>query len=369
MGGGVTEQMRVAVLFGGRSAEHEVSIVSARGVLAAIDRTRFEPIPFGVTLEGALLTPAESWAALDASAKDELRALDDESIGRGVLSRAEPLAELASTDVVFPLVHGANGEDGTMQGFLELARLPYVGAGVEASAIGLDKALMKDAFRKVRLPVGPYAILEPADLRDTAAAAAIVQEAAGYPCFVKPANGGSSIGIAKVRSSEDLGGALALAARYDRTIVVERSLEGREIECAVLGNDAPEASPPGEIVPDREFYDYESKYSPASRTELLAPAPLDEGTAERVRELSIRAFRAIGCSGMARVDFFLLPEGDLFVNEINTIPGFTPISMYPRLWEIAGIAYGDLISRLIDLALERYEERERYARAYASTRA
>ncbi len=360
--------MRVAVLFGGRSAEHEVSIVSARGVLAAMDRDRFEPAPFGITLEGELLTPGESLEALAAAERGELRALAGRG-GRGLLARPEALAELASVNVAFPLVHGPNGEDGTMQGFLELARLPYAGAGVEASAIGLDKALMKDAFRQQQLPVAPYVVLEPADLADTAAAIAIAQEATGFPCFVKPANGGSSIGISKVHGEEELGTALTLAGRYDRTIVIETAITGREIECAVLGNDAPEASPPGEIVPDREFYDYESKYSADSRTQLLIPAPLDGPLAGRVRELAIRAFRAIGCSGMARVDFFLTPGGDLYVNEINTIPGFTPISMYPKLWAEAGLTYTGLISRLIDLALERHEERERYAEAYATARA
>ncbi len=358
----------MAVLFGGRSAEHEVSLVSARGVIGALDRDRFEPVPLGVTLGGALLTADESLRALDASARGALTRLV-EPAGEGLLSRPGALADLSGVDVVFPVIHGRNGEDGTLQGFLELARLPYVGAGVEASALGLNKALMKDAFRRLGLPVVDYIVLDRSALDgEPSRATEAVRAAAGFPCFVKPANGGSSVGITKVRSSEDLSEALAVAARYDRTIVVERAVPGREIECAVLGNDAPEASPPGEVVPDREFYDYDSKYALDSRTELRVPASLGPAVAEAVREMSIRAFRAIGCSGMGRVDFFLLENGALYVSEINTIPGFTPISMYPRLWESAGLSYPALVSRLIDLALERHDERERYAKAYADQR-
>ena len=362
----MSEKMRVGILFGGRSAEHEVSIISARGVMGAIDRERFEPVPFGVTLDGALLTPAESQGALDASASGALTELREPG-GNGLLSRPEALTALSGMDVVFPLIHGKNGEDGTLQGFLELARLPYVGADVAGSALGLNKALMKDAFRNAGLPIVEYIVLDWAQLRDdpSAAAASAIAGSTGFPCFVKPGNGGSSIGVSRVRSGEDLAQALRLAARYDRTLIVERAIpDAREIECSVLGNDAPEASPPGELVPDREFYDYEAKYGATSRTELRIPAPLDAATTERVRDLAVRAFRAIGCSGMARIDFLLAADGALYVSEINTIPGFTPISMYPKLWEAAGLSYAALISRLIDLALERHEERERYAEAY-----
>ena len=358
---------RVGVLFGGRSAEHEVSIISARGVIGAIDRERFEPVPFGVTLGGALLTPAQSQRALDASASGALRALR-EPAGEGILSRPRAFTALQGVDVVFPLIHGKNGEDGTVQGFLELARLPYVGADVAGSALGLNKGLMKEAFRNAGLPIVDYIVLDWAQMRDDvsgAAATGAIVASTGFPCFVKPGNGGSSLGISRVRSGEDLPQSLRTAARYDRTLIVERALAGaREIECSVLGNDAPEASPPGELVPDREFYDYEAKYSPTSRTELRIPAPLDAATTDRVRDLAVRAFRAVGCSGMGRVDFLLTPDGALYVSEINTIPGFTPISMYPKLWEAAGLNYPALISRLIDLALERHEERERYAEAY-----
>ena len=361
----MNEKTRVGVLFGGRSAEHEVSITSARGVIGAIDRARWEPVPFGVTLGGALLTPAQSQRALDASASGALTALHEPS-GEGLLSRPAALAELQGVDVVFPLIHGKNGEDGTVQGFLELARLPYVGADVAGSALGLNKALMKDAFRNAGLPIVDHIVLDWAGLRDDpSAAASAIAASTGFPCFVKPGNGGSSVGISRVRSGEDLPPALRSAARFDRTLIVERALTGaREIECSVLGNDAPEASPPSELVPDREFYDYEAKYSASSRTELRIPAPLDAATTERVRDLAVRAFRAVGCSGMGRVDFLLTPDGALYVSEINTIPGFTPISMYPKLWEAAGLSYPALISRLIDLALERHEERERYAEAY-----
>jgi D-alanine-D-alanine ligase len=239
--------------------------------------------------------------------------------------------------------------------------MPYVGAGVAASAVGLDKALMNALFGQAGLPLPEHVVLTWREWeKDPTEAARALEGRLPYPMFVKPANGGSSVGITKVRSREDLREAMALASRYDRKAVVEKAVEGREIECAVLGNDEPEASPLGEIVYSREFYDYEAKYLDPN-TQLIAPADLPDETAGRIREMALRAYRALDCAGMARVDFFLLPDGQILVDEINTVPGFTPISMYPRLWQVAGLSYPQLIGRLVDLALERHRERERLA--------
>jgi D-alanine-D-alanine ligase len=260
-------------------------------------------------------------------------------------------------DVVFPLVHGTHGEDGTLQGLLELLDLPYVGCGVAASALGMDKALMKAAFRGAGIPVGEYLSVTAAECeRDAVAVRREIEGRFGYPCFVKPANGGSSVGISKASSREDLALALAEAARHDRRLVIEKAIAGREVECAVLGNDAAAASPVGEIRYRREFYDYEAKYLDPE-TRIIAPAELDPADAARVQELALRAFAAIDGAGMSRVDFFLQPDGELLIDEINTIPGFTPDSMYPRLWQTAGVGYSELITRLVDFALTRHKEK------------
>jgi D-alanine-D-alanine ligase len=266
------------------------------------------------------------------------------------LSDAVPIAQ---PDIFFPVLHGTYGEDGTVQGLLELASVPYVGSGVAASAAGMDKELMKALFAQAGLPQVPYRVLRRGD--DPSGLGAL-----GLPVFVKPANLGSSVGVSKVKRDEDLSAALELAFSFDRKVVVEAGADVREIELSVLGNDAPEASVPGEIVPDREFYDYESKYSATSRTELRIPAPLDEATRAAARELACRAFRAVDAAGYARVDFFLeRRSGGLLVNEINTIPGFTSISMFPKLWEASGLAYDALLGRLVQLGLERHHERRR----------
>lgn len=350
----MSRRLRLGVIFGGQSAEHEVSVVSAQNVMAAADTTRFEVIPFGVTTLGVWLTPEETAAQLarpDPPYRKRLQTQD----AAVLLSRPEVLAALARLDVAFPLIHGVNGEDGTLQGLLELAGLPYVGAGVAASAVGMDKTLQKPLFRQAGLPVAAFTAVSRARwLREPAAVLPEV-EALGFPCFVKPANGGSSVGITKARSREDLDAAFAEAFRFDRKLVVEEAVAGREIECAVLGNDHPEASPLGEILPRREFYDYTAKYL-EDTTELVAPADVPTETADLIRAMALAAYRAIDCAGMARVDFFLTPTGPV-VNEINTIPGFTSISMYPRLWQLAGVPYAALISRLVDLALERFEEK------------
>lgn len=374
---------RVAVLFGGRSPEHEVSVVSARGVLGAMDRRRFEAVPVGITREGVWLTPEESAAALRRLGPSRyeplslprravwaLRAASRRLRRRerlpftlpaveaaGLLDRPEVLTVLGEVDVVFPLIHGPYGEDGSLQGLLELIDVPYVGAGIAASALGLDKGLQKALWRNVGLPVVPHVTLLFPDWKcDPDGLTREIEGRLGYPVFVKPANGGSSVGVTKVRSREDLAEAVQTAAGYDRKVLVEQAVAGREIECSVLGNDQPEASPLGEIIPRREFYDYAAKYLEHT-TELVVPAELAPEVAERIREAAVAAFRAIDGAGMARVDFFVREDGEFFVSEINTIPGFTPISMYPRLWQHAGLSYSDLVARLVELALERYAQR------------
>jgi D-alanine-D-alanine ligase len=350
---------RLGVIFGGRTGEHEVSVVSSQHLMAAADRERFQVVPIGITRTGAWLRPEETEAALARPADSYQKTLDMGE-GEGLLARPQGLDVLSQVDVAFPLIHGPYGEDGTLQGLLEMADVAYVGAGVAASAIGLDKALMKALFAQAGLPVVEHQVVLASRWREEPREVTQELESLGYPLFVKPANGGSSVGISKVRSREDLGEAIELALRFDRKLVVERALKPREIECAVLGNDEPEASPLGEIVHTREYYDYEAKYLDPS-TQLITPAELPAQTAAGIRDMALRAYQAIDCAGMARVDFFLLPDGQVIVDEVNTIPGFTPISMFPRLWQLAGLSYPQLISRLVDLALERHRERRRRA--------
>jgi D-alanine-D-alanine ligase len=352
----MAERLRLGVICGGQSGEHEVSVVSAQHVIAAA-RERFDVVPIGVTKLGAWLRPEETQRQLDAAGATFQGELV--SPGEGLLARPEALAVLQEIDVAFPLIHGTFGEDGTLQGLLELAGVPYVGAGVAASAIGMDKALMKAVFQHAGLETVEHVVVSLRQYEvDAAEVRRAVAERIGFPAFVKPANGGSSVGISKVRSSEDLLGALCLAFRYDRKVLVERAVEAREIECAVLGNDDPEPSPLGEIRYTREFYDYEAKYLDPN-TQLVIPADLPAETARRIQDLAVRGYRAIDCAGMGRMDFFLTADGRIYVDEINTVPGFTPGSMYPRLWQHAGLTYADLIARLVDLALERHRERRR----------
>lgn len=353
-------RLRLGVLFGGRSGEHEVSVVSAQHVMAAADRERFDVVPIGIAKSGAWLTPEETEEIMSRPEEPYRKALTV-CQGDGLLARPKALETLSQLDVVFPVLHGPHGEDGTVQGFLELAGVPYVGAGVAASAVGLDKGLQKALFCQAGLTVPDHVVLTWREWeKDPAGTARALEGELPYPLFVKPANGGSSVGITKVRSREDLQDAMTLASRYDRKVVVEETIEGREIECAVLGNDEPEASPLGEIVYSREFYDYEAKYLDPN-TQLIAPADLPQETADHIREIALRAYRAIDCAGMARVDHFLLPDGRVLLDEINTVPGFTPGSMYPMLWQVGGLSYPQLIGRLVDLALERHKERERRA--------
>jgi len=349
------KKIRVGVVYGGRSGEHEVSIASAASIFKHLDRNRYEAVPIRIekdgrwVLGGAAPTAISAAAVLKDSRSEALQAVEP--------TRA---VDRRSIDVVFPVLHGPYGEDGTVQGLLELANVPYVGAGVLGSAVGMDKAVMKKLFAADGLPIVPYhTLLRHEWQRDQSGQIAQIAQTLGYPVFVKPANLGSSVGISKARSDSELADAITLALQYDRKVVVEAAVpNAREIECAVLGNDDPQASVPGEVVPSREFYDYEAKYLDEG-SKLLIPAPLSEGAAADIQRLAIQAFRAVDGAGMSRVDFLMARDtGALYLNEVNTIPGFTTISMYPKMWEASGLPYSDLLDRLITLALERHEERQ-----------
>ena len=342
--------------------------------MKAIDRERYEVVPIGITKAGQWLASGDPWQALTSGemAHSQPAALLAEPSDRGLVrlerdDREQRLTavEAGQIDVVFPILHGPFGEDGTVQGLLELAGIPYIGAGVTASAVGMDKALFKDIMLAHGLPIAAYILILRREWeKDPEAVLDRIEAAIGYSCFVKPANLGSSVGVSKAHDRTELRAALDDAAGYDRKLVVEQAIDAREIEVSVLGNDDPIASVPGEIVPANEFYDYAAKYIDEN-SELLVPAPIPPETAERVRQLAIQAFRAIDCAGMARADFLLDRQtGQAYLSELNTIPGFTPISMFPRLWEASGISYPELINRLIELALERHADKSRSATSY-----
>jgi len=386
-------KIRLALVFGGQSAEHEVSLSSARSVVGAVDPARYEVIPIGISAGGqwllgpaagellALAPSSAEWAEqaehgeegerLKRDGSHTVTLEDGTATARQVALALSPTARdtrpgdadgsAAPIDVVFPLLHGPRGEDGTVQGLFELAGVPYVGAGVAASAVGMDKVLMKNLFLQAGLPVVPFVAI-PRTLwqADPVTVAAQVEATVGYPCFAKPANMGSSIGISRVEGPHELAVALDLAAGYDRRLLVEQAVGGpRELECGVLGNDAPEVSVVGEVrvADDALFYDYDAKYQPGA-SGLVIPAAVDPDIAARIRDLACRAFLAIDGAGMARVDFFLSADGQLYVNEINTIPGFTPTSMFPLLWAASGVPYPALIDQLVALALERHTSRQ-----------
>jgi D-alanine-D-alanine ligase len=350
----MTEKLRLGVVFGGQSVEHEVSVVSAMELLQAADPARFETVPFGVTRVGRWLTPAETRAQL--AREEPLFRKRMEADVPPLLQRDEVLRELRGVDVVFPLVHGVNGEDGTLQGMLEMFGIAYAGCGVAASAVGMDKALQKRILAQAGLDVARFSTVGARGWAEHGAdVVQSVERSYGYPCFVKPANGGSSVGVSKVRSREDFDGAMQAAFDVDRKVLIEEAVAGREVECGVLGNDAKETSPIGEIVTSGEFYDYGAKYLDES-ARIVAPADVPAGIAATLQAQAVEAFDAIDGAGFARVDFFLTPEGRPIVNEINTLPGFRPVSMFPRLWAVAGVTYRELISRIVDLAVERFRE-------------
>ena len=391
----MARKIRVGVLFGGRSGEHEVSLLSAASVLKEIDKSKYEVVPIGITKEGRWLTAAHAERLLRGEHKDErhLRAGDPQATsaaavlakGEGVLVPPQPSSDSSSlipfesehssahhglspiaVDVIFPVLHGTFGEDGTIQGLLELADIAYVGAGVLGSSAGMDKDVMKKLFKFSGLPIVKHVTVLRSDWEsDPTKIRKLVEKSLKYPVFVKPANLGSSVGISKVHDRSELDGAIYEAAKYDRKIVVEQGVGGgksgkaREIECSVLGNDNPIASIPGEIIPATEFYDYNAKYIDEG-SKLLIPAKISKKKQKEVQEMAIAAFKAVDCSGLGRVDFLLDPKTDkLYLNEINTMPGFTSISMYPKLWGASGIGYSELIDRLIQLGIERHQDRKR----------
>ncbi|MBA2277501.1 MAG: D-alanine--D-alanine ligase [Chloroflexia bacterium] len=361
-------KLRIAVLFGGRSDEHDVSLRSAQTVIGALDPARYEVVPIGITRRGRWLSGGDPMTALtsvspmfggeDAASSETGEALGPLAVREQSAPMTLPPGATEGIDVVFPVLHGPMGEDGTVQGMLELAGVPYVGSTVLGSAVAMDKAIAKTILAQAGLPQLPWLTVLRKDWeRDPATVEAWIGEKLGFPCFTKPANLGSSVGISKVHGPEELHGALAEAAHYDRKIVVERGVDAREIELAVLGNDGPMASVAGEIVPRSEFYDYNAKYVDDS-AELHIPAKLDGDLLGYFQSLAIDAFRALDLAGMARVDFFLERETDhVYINEVNTIPGFTSISMYPMLWEASGVPLPVLVERLIELALDRHSER------------
>jgi len=373
--GVMADRLRVGVIFGGRSGEHEVSLMSARSVISVLDPQRYAVCEIGITLAGEWLTapPDHRINVLEAFQQGTLESLIPAAIlpipSRpglyGMRTSTAGWELLSELDVVFPVLHGTFGEDGTLQGLLELVDLAYVGAGVLGSALGMDKGVFHAVMQAHHIPVVETQVFLRSELKaDPDGVMARAEQVAPYPLFIKPANLGSSVGVSKVHSHSDLYEGLLEAARFDRRILVQRGVNGREIEVAVLGNDAPRASVPGEILPSREFYSYEAKYID-DNSGLLIPAPIPDETAALARSLAVRAYQAIDCAGMARVDFLLDKDsGKLFLNEVNTIPGFTKISMYPKLWQATELPYPELVDCLITLAMERKVERNQTERRY-----
>jgi D-alanine-D-alanine ligase len=370
----MADKIRIGVLFGGQSGEHEVSLVSASAVMDALDRTKYDIVPIGITKQGRWIAGDKALPALAALAdpkllpggprtqNQELRTealvTHESAVEASGLADGSRSSVLGSIDVVFPVLHGPMGEDGTVQGLLELAGVPYVGCGVLASAVGLDKAMMKAAFSAAGLPQLHWLLVRRAEWRaDSAGEIERIEAHLHYPVFVKPANMGSSVGITRATDRATLAQGLDEAARYDRRIVVEQGIDAREIEVSVLGNDEPQASVAGEIVPSNEWYDYQAKYL-GGESRILIPAPIAPALAEQVREMGIQAFKAIDGAGLARVDFLLDRATEtLYLNEVNTMPGFTSISMYAKMWQASGLSYGALLDRLVELALERHTNR------------
>lgn len=362
-------KLRVGILFGGKSAEHEVSLQSARNIFNAVDKDKFEPVLIGIDKLGRWhfeeedkLLEGVSLAALTGIQPDTMVTLVPGDTNKGLIG-AKNLKTHTELDVIFPIVHGPMGEDGTIQGLLELANIPYVGSGILGSAIGMDKDVMKRLLSFNGIKVADFKVIYPQDINNLKTDK-LVKEL-GLPLFVKPANMGSSVGVSMVKDVKDLKPALIEAFKFDNKALIERAIVGEEIECAVLGNDKPKASIIGKIIPKRDgFYSYEAKYVDESGAVLQIPAEIDEEVANKARDVALKAFYALECSGMARVDMFACPDGSIVVNEINTIPGFTKISMYPKLWAASGVSYQDLITELINLGLERYEQKQMLHTSY-----
>jgi len=369
----MAKKLRIGVIFGGRSGEHEVSIRSARSVIEAMDTSKYEVVPIAITKTGNWLAPALSAKLLPKGTQQRLSARElgsskaDVSIigdpSRRGLARLESGARAEPVDVIFPVLHGTFGEDGTIQGLFEMAALPFVGCGTLASACGMDKVTMKALFREAGLPTCKHTWLLRSEFEEEPEKVLrrLLKEI-GFPAFVKPANLGSSVGVSKASDKKSLTRAIKLAARYDRKIMVEETVEGREIECAVIGNDDPKASLPGEYVVHEEsarFLDYTEKYSSTGRVEFVVPARVSKPVTKRIQKMAVEAYQAIDASGLSRVDFFLKPEGQLLINEINTLPGLTDVSGFPKMWEASGVPFPQIIDQLIELAIERHRERAR----------
>jgi D-alanine-D-alanine ligase len=369
----MAKKLRIGVIFGGRSGEHEVSIRSARSVIEALDTSKYDVVPIAITKTGNWLAPAVSAKLLPKGTQQRLSARvlgqsrgDVAVIGdpsRRGLARLESSAKAEAVDVVFPVLHGTFGEDGTIQGLLEMAALPFVGCGTLASACGMDKITMKALFREAGLVICKHTWLLRSEFeQEPEKVLRRVVKEIGFPAFVKPANLGSSVGVSKASDKKSLAQAIELAARYDRKIMVEEAVEGRELECAVIGNDDPRASLPGEYVIHEEsarFLDYTEKYSSTGRVEFVVPARVSKAVTKRIQKMAVEAYKAIDASGLSRVDFFLKPEGQLLVNEINTLPGLTDVSGFPKMWEASGVPFSQIIDQLIELAIERHRERAR----------
>lgn len=362
-------RLRIGVIFGGRSGEHEIALRSARSVIREMDKAKYEVIPIAISKSGRWYSGSD---VLDKLEQGQLVELDPVTFlpepGNNTLYHRQEdglLEAIAEVDVIFPVLHGTFGEDGTLQGLFEMAEMPYVGAGVLASSVGMDKVLFKDVMKSWNVPVVDYVLLTGQEIsEDFDAMLEKAERVAPYPLFTKPVNQGSSVGVSKCKNRSDLIEGLLDAAQYDRRVMVEKGMEAREIEVSVLGNENPQASIPGEVVPGDEFYSYRAKYIDDT-SELLIPAPLDEALSEEIRSIAINAFKAIDGAGMARVDFLLdKVDGKPYVNELNTIPGFTSISMYPKLWEATGLPYPELLERLIDLALDRHNHKMLLLRSY-----
>ena len=352
-------KLKVAILSGGKSSEHEVSLHSGKNVLKAIDKERFEVVPIGVDKQGRwwlykdtnylINEDSPKYITLNPNNGDQVMLIPQ---GNGELYSLSHRGIVAKIDVFFSVLHGTNGEDGNTQGLLKLAGVPFVGSGVLGSAVGMDKDMTKRLLRDEGIPVSKFITLSVGDNLDYDEAKLKL----GLPMFVKPANQGSSVGVNKVRNKEEFVNAISEAFRYDRKILIEEFVDGREVECAVIGNEIPSASVVGEIIPTHDFYSYEAKYVDDNGAKCAVPAEVSKDISDRIRELSVKAFKTIGCEGLARVDFFLKKDGSLLINEINTLPGFTKISMYPQLWQATGKTYPELIAELIDLSLKRFEQ-------------